>query len=132
MICLKTLFCHRSRRARALRGLLCVLLLCLTLGGAALPALAAEASPRPTLTITVVERIPAEDIEENPVPLAALPDSAARSGLRHALLMGATLLAVIAYCVYFSRYEARLFRLRLQAARCEQRAMRRNGEVRRR
>jgi len=72
-----------------------------------------------TLTITVVEEIPAEDIEESAVPLADFPDSVARRGTRHAVMMGLTLLAVTAYVLYFSRYEKKLFLLRRQAARAE-------------
>lgn len=79
--------------------------------------------------ITVVEDIPAAEIEESEVPLAALPNTAAERGREHALWMGILLAAVIAYVIYFKMYDRRLFRLRLEAARAEQKrmAVRRGG-----
>lgn len=83
------------------------------------------------LVITVVEEIPVEDIEDDSVPLAGFSDMAAadRGGQRHAALMGLTLLCTILYVTYFSRYEKRLFALRLEAAAAEERSMRRRREV---
>ena len=75
------------------------------------------------LQITVVEDIPAVDIEEDEVPLAALPNTRTRSGRQHVLWMGALLLAVIAYAAYFSAYDRRLSGLRRKAAGMEKRLM---------
>lgn len=92
-------------------------------------AAADEPEPeRKKLVITVVEEIPAEEIPDNAVPLAPLPETASRSGWRHAALMGLALLAVIAYVWYFSRYERKLFLLRRQAVRAESAWMRRTRE----
>ena len=115
---------RNKRRGRSIRcGLLAALILLLGL----LPtgALAAETAPAEAetpLIIEVVEDIPAEDIEESQVPLAAYTDTPARSGLRHCALTGLLLLAVIGYVIYFRRYGARLYRLRQEAALAELRA----------
>lgn len=78
------------------------------------------------LTITVVEDgEEILEIQDRAVPLAAFPgaepQAVPRNGERHVFLMGAALLAVIAYVWYFSRYEKRLFRLRREAAEAEHR-----------
>ena len=79
---------------------------------------------RPGLTISVVEEIPADDIEETRVPLGALPTSPDSEGVRH--LIPALVLAVCAvvYVIYFFCLERRIFRLRRQAAEAESRAVR--------
>ena len=81
------------------------------------PGMALE---RRNLKITVVEDIPAAEIEESAVPLAALPDTKARRGLQHMIWMGALLAAAAVYVLYFSRYDRRLFLLRREAAEAEQ------------
>ena len=113
----------RHRIIRRIAGTLTALmLLALLLPAGALGAEAAPAeTPRP-LIVEVVEDIPAYEIEENQVPLAAYPDTPARSGVRHTAMMGLVLAAVIGYVVYFHRYEARLFRLRQEAALAERRS----------
>ena len=73
------------------------------------------------LEITVVEDIPAVEIEESEVPLAALPNTQVRNSVRHAFWMGALLLAVILYVVYFSVRDRRLYQLRREAALAENR-----------
>ena len=78
-----------------------------------------ETTSEKQLVITVVEDIPAMDIEENEVPLAAFPDTAGRSGTRHAVLMGLVLACVLAYVIYMGRYEKKLAVLRHKAARAE-------------
>ena len=83
----------------------------------------AELTEQKQLQITVVEDIPAVDIEEDEVPLAALPNTRTRSGMQHALWMGALLLAVIAYAAYFSAYDRRLSGLRRKAAGMEKKLM---------
>ena len=82
-----------------------------------------QAEERRQLQITVVEDIPAMDIEESPVPLAALPNTRAKSGMRHALWMGGLLIAVIVYAAYFSVYDRRLYGLRREAAGMEKKLM---------
>lgn len=78
---------------------------------------------RKDITIEVVEDIPAEDIEEAEVPMAALPDSPVSNGVRHMGMMLILLAGVIAYAVYFTNYEKKLVSLRAQAAEAEARAM---------
>lgn len=80
---------------------------------------------RRQLVITVVEEIPAEEIEEEAVPLAAVPDTASGRETRHAGMMGLTLAAVIFYVLYFGRYERKLLALRREAARAESDFLRR-------
>jgi len=65
-----------------IRNLCQVLILLLVLGmtAAAVRAAQPESGEKRKLTITVVEDIPAVDIEENEVPLAALPETRTRSG----------------------------------------------------
>ena len=76
-------------------------------------------SARKQLVITVVEEIPAEEIEEEAVPLAAVPDTAPGREIRHAGMMALTLAAVVFYVLYFGRYERKLLALRREAARAE-------------
>ena len=75
---------------------------------------------RRELKITVVEDIPAAEIEDEAVPLAGVPGTETRSGMRHMIWMGALLAAAIVYVIYFTGYDRRLFRLRKEAARAEQ------------
>ncbi len=77
------------------------------------------ASENGKLTITEIEDLPAVDIEENAVPLAAGPGEASRGGMRHAAMMGLVLAGVTVYVWYFSVMEKRLFALRKQAAEAE-------------
>lgn len=77
------------------------------------------ASGNGELIITEIEDLPALDIEENAVPLAAGPGEASRGGVRHAAMMGLVLAGVAAYVWYFSVMEKRLFALRKQAAEAE-------------
>ena len=72
------------------------------------------------LKITVLEDIPAAEIEDSAVPLAAVPGTEAHRGLQHVLWMGALLAAAAVYVLYFSRYDRRLFLLRKKAAEAEQ------------
>ena len=112
----------RHRFIRRLAGMLAALMLLALLPAGAMGAEAASPETPQRLIVEVVEDIPAYEIEENQVPLAAYPDTPARSGVRHSAMMGLVLAAVIGYVVYFHRYEARLFRLRQEAAQAERRA----------
>ena len=76
-------------------------------------------SGRPEITVEVVEDIPAGDIEEAEVPLAALPVSEKSNAVRHMGMMLALLAGVCAYSAYFVRYEKKLVRLREEAAEAE-------------
>ena len=81
------------------------------------------------IVIESVENIPAGDIEEQPVPLAARPDTSKGVEMRHAVMMLILLMGTAAYTVYFIRYEKKLVVLRRRAAEAEAEAMkrRRNG-----
>ena len=79
----------------------------------------AEGEEKKEIEIEVVEDIPAQDIEEKAVPLAALPQSDLSNGLRHAGLMLIVLVMTVAYAIYFSRYEKKLILLREKAAEAE-------------
>ena len=85
-----------------------------------------EAGKKP-LSITVVEEIPAVDIEENTVPLAAFPEKKTGNELRHMVWAGAALLAVLAYLVYFFLYDRKLLRLRNEVIMAEYRRRGREG-----
>ena len=77
---------------------------------------------RPEITIEVVEDIPAGDIQESEVPLAALPVSEKSNAVRHIGMMLALLAGVCAYSAYFIGYEKKLVRLREEAAEAEVKA----------
>ena len=121
---------HRNgTRKNRLRRLIVLMLLTLLLPAGALASETDPGETDRTLIVQVVEEIPAYDIEENQVPLAAYPDTPARSGVRHGAMMGLVLAAVIGYGVYFRRYDARLLRLRQEAALAEKRAAGRGKEA---
>jgi hypothetical protein len=73
------------------------------------------------ITIEVVEDIPADDIEDAEIPLAALPVSEKSNAVRHIGMMLGLFGAVCAYSVYFINYEKKLVRLREEAAEAEER-----------
>ncbi|MBR3330223.1 MAG: hypothetical protein IKG25_03290 [Mogibacterium sp.] len=79
-------------------------------------------SGRKEITIEVVEDIPAGDIEDEEVPLAALPVSDKSNAVRHISMMLALLAGACAYSAYFIGYEKKLVRLREEAAEAEVRA----------
>ena len=79
----------------------------------------ADGEDKKEIEIEVVEDIPAQEIEEEAVPLAALPESDLSNGLRHAGLMLIVLVMTAAYAIYFSRYEKKLILLREKAADAE-------------
>ena len=79
-------------------------------------------SDRKEITIEVVEDIPAGDIEDAEVPLAALPVSDKSNAVRHIGMMLALLAGVCAYSAYFIGYEKKLVRLREEAAEAEVKA----------
>ncbi len=76
----------------------------------------AEESDKQKLVIEVMEDIPAEEIEEQAVPLAALPDSAARTNVRHGVLAGVFLACILGYILYFHSFKKRLTALRETAS----------------
>jgi len=119
---------EKKKRTKAfLAGIICTLaLLFAGLFAAGVQVYAEEpasAGGNEQLVITVVEDIPAVDIEENEVPLAAYPNSQMRNGTRHVILMGLAFLCVLAYVLYMGRSEKKLSRLRLEAADVEYRLM---------
>ena len=77
---------------------------------------------RREITIEVVEDIPADEIEDADVPLAALPVSEKSNAVRHVGMMLALLGAVCAYSAYFINYEKKLVRLREDAVEAEDRS----------
>ena len=74
-----------------------------------------------TLIVTVVEEIPADEIDDDDVPLAPFGDAEKNVSdqTRHVLLMSGLLLLVLIYVFYFRTYEKRLSSLRLAAAEAE-------------
>ena len=78
-----------------------------------------EEEGQPDVTISVVEDIPVQDIEEAEIPLAANPDTAARSGVRRVMLAAVFLLLTAAYVLYFSAYDRKLYALSREAAQEE-------------
>lgn len=92
----------------------------------------AETTPSPEpekeLLITVVEDIPAEDIEEEKVPLAASPDTPGRNGTEHLLMGIVLLLGSVFYTVYFYHADQKLFTLRREAAEAELAYTRKAGD----
>ena len=125
---------RREEKCGWRRRLACLLLTLFLLFLLPQPSARAENSgdsARKQLVITVVEDIPAEEIEEEAVPLA-VPDIATGRETRHAGMMGLTLAAVVFYVLYFGRYERKLLALRREAARVESSYFRRirteNGE----
>lgn len=55
---------------------------------------------KPEITIEVVEEIPAEDIEEQPVPLAASADTKTAEGVRHTVVIWTLAALIIAYSAF--------------------------------
>ncbi len=80
-----------------------------------------DGSGHKNITIEVVEDIPADDIEDAEIPLAALPVSEKSNAVRHIGMMLALFGAVCAYSAYFISYEKKLVRLREEAAEAEER-----------
>ena len=75
------------------------------------------------LIIRVVEEIPAEDIYDEEVPMAAQPTSANQSGTRHLLMMSFLLLLSCGYVGYFSHYEKRIDSLKEKVIQEEEKRM---------
>ena len=113
---------RRNRRLHRSGGFAALLALTLLFACMVQPVMAEDDSEEKTLVITVLEDIPAEDIDDAEVPLAAFP-AAEDHSTRHIALMGLTLLAVIAYAIYFGVYDTKLMRLRQEAAAAEHRAV---------
>ena len=98
------------------------LLLALAIMSVLLPSRAfADIGEARTLIVTVVEEIPADEIDDEDVPLANFDDAGktVSDQTRHVLLMSGLLLFVLAYAFYFRTYEKRLSSLRLAAAEAE-------------
>lgn len=114
-----------SSRTDARRLLCC--LTCLLVAFALLLAIQPKAFAEPaepqTLIVTVVEEIPADEIEDDDVPLASFADAGRgiTDSTRHVLLMCLLLMCVVVYVFYFSMFEKRLSALRLKAAEAEAR-----------
>lgn len=71
---------------------------------------------KPDITIEVVEDIPAADIEEQEVPLAAEAGMAAADSTRHTVMVWTLTVVVIAYAVFvISGMRLRKARRRIQA-----------------
>ncbi|MBR0397545.1 MAG: hypothetical protein IJI10_04660 [Eubacterium sp.] len=106
---------NRYFRKIGMIGILCFI--CMIFGISGKPAMAETAVTETAqdgkqLVIDVVEEIPAEEITEAAVPLGALPDTPARSNVRHAVLMGVFLACVLGYFLYFRSYKQHLRVLR--------------------
>lgn len=85
------------------------------------PAVSYAEEGKPPFTITVEEEIPAAEIEENEVPLAAFSqeDKTPRPVFIVCAVTAAACTAV--YLIYFARMKKRLGALRAEAAAAEQR-----------
>lgn len=83
--------------------------------------LATDLSEHPELTITVVETIPAEQIDDEGVPLAAGPGGGSAIEMPQVCLMGAVLICSVSYALYARRCDERLFALRKQVVDAERR-----------
>lgn len=81
--------------------------------------LATDLSEHPELTISVVETIPAEQIDDEGVPLAAGPGGGSAIQTPQVCLMGAVLAGSVAYALYGRRCDQRLFALRKQVVEAE-------------
>ena len=106
---------------RLLAGALCLLFAFAVLCGIRpQQAYADDAEPK-KLIVTVVEEIPADEIEEDDVPLADFSETGKSipDGTRHILLMSTLLMLVAMYVFYFVQYERRLGKLRWKAAEAE-------------
>lgn len=114
---------HLKRVAQKARVLLAVLA-CLALA-ALVPALrahdvlAADTSDHPELRITVVESIPAEQIEDDSVPLAAGPGGGSAIETPQVVLMSLVLAGSVFYALYARRCDERLFALRREVIDAE-------------
>ncbi|MBQ3755921.1 MAG: hypothetical protein II873_02235 [Oscillospiraceae bacterium] len=110
-----------SRRAFFATVTACLLLAIVLFTLLTTPRAYADMEDGRKLVVTVVEEIPAEEIEDDDVPLASFTEIASdiTDGTRHVLLMGLLLLLVVVYVLYFIAYEKRLNALRWQAAEAE-------------
>jgi hypothetical protein len=121
---------RKHRSLPALISLLCVCVLLTALCGAYVYAAGGE-SPGNTLEISVVEQIPAEELDDNEVPLASpFPGGPERSVFRTAAPAGVMLLVSLLYVAFTVRREKRLAALRMEAAHAEERYMRERREAR--
>ena len=80
----------------------------------------AEDGP-PPFTITVEEEIPAQEIEESSVPLAAFSQEDKTSDRVLIVCVVTAAACAAAYLIYFARLKKRLIALRAEAAAAEQR-----------
>ena len=93
------------------------------------PAVCYAEDENPPFTITVEEEIPAQEIEESSVPLAAFAQED-KTPLTVVIVCAVTAaICAAAYLLYFARLKKRLRALRAEAAGAEQRwvASYRNG-----
>ncbi|MBE5997595.1 MAG: hypothetical protein E7240_09685 [Lachnospiraceae bacterium] len=103
----------RKKRKKWILALLAIVLILLA---RAVPAGAAGKEPEPDgqeekqLVITVVEDIPAEDLEENTVPLAASPAQRRNASVMRGVLIAVCAAAVLALWWYFMGYDRKLRR----------------------
>ena len=110
-----------ARRAFFATVTACLLLATALLAMLPAPKACADTEDGKKLVVTVVEEIPAEEIEDDDVPLASFSEivSDSTDGPRHVLLMSLLLVLLVLYVLYFSAYEKRLHALRWKAAEAE-------------
>ena len=110
-----------DHKRRCKKTLFTALLGCLLFAAVILrPDVCRAEDEKPSFTITVEEEIPAQEIEENQVPLAAFPqeDTAPNTVIIVCVLIAAACSA--AYLIYFARLKKHLNVLRAEAAGAEQ------------
>lgn len=121
----------RAFNMTRMRGLALLVVVAVTCA-LALPARSAWADgeqDQPTLTVTVVENLPAEPIEDDGVPLAAGDAADTVIGLPQVVLMAAVLAASVGYAQYGRRCDERIFALRLQVIEAEKALTEQRGGV---
>ncbi len=110
-----------ARRALFAAASVCLLLAMALFALLTAPRAYADTEEGKKLVVTVVEEIPAEEIEDDEVPLTSFSEigSDITGGTRHVLMMSLVLVLLVMYVLYFSAFEKRLNALRWKAAEAE-------------
>ena len=110
-----------DHKRRSIKNVFTAMIVCFLFAAVILQPALCYAEERPSFTITVEEEIPAVEIEENGVPLAAFSqeDNTTQPVIIVCVLTAAVCAA--AYLIYFARLKKHLGALRAEAAFAEQR-----------
>ena len=87
--------------------------------GAMNPEEQKQPAAKKELVVEVVEDIPAVEIEDDAVPLAAVPDNGVENSVRYVIPVCLGFLLAAAYLVPRSKYNRQLFQMREEAYRNE-------------